>query len=165
MPGMGAKGAVLSSCLLLSLATGCMSYRISTQSTEMPGITIGLPDGKPDYVVVRVENPSDGFLFVDWGDVRLRGPDAFEIPAKVVPGTPLEYIHPNSAVEYHVHAVHQYRHPDSVGQRRNSLASSLAPDTRLNEYRRRSQVVDATNVLNTSPGVLQSSVCRGRPFS
>jgi len=29
----------------------------------------------------------------------------------------------------------------------------------------RSQVVDATNVLNTSPGVLQSSVCLGRPFS
>jgi len=29
----------------------------------------------------------------------------------------------------------------------------------------RSQAVDATNVLNTSPGVLQSSVCLGRPFS
>lgn len=116
------------------LATGCTAYRVKQQQTDLPGVTLGLPDGKPEYAVVRIENTTEKLLFIDWADARIRGPDRFEIPARVEPSSRLSYIHPGSMVEYHLYPVQHYRHPDTTGQRRSSLSKSLVPDHMFRKF-------------------------------
>lgn len=128
---------VLFGCWLLP---ACQSYGIVQLEQKSQRFQVELPSGKPKHLVVRVVNPGEGYLFIDWDNAHIRWPTGFECGVRVVPGDKLCMVYPGGSVEYHIYPAHYYLPADSSRDRRASLDGSLVPDELYRQYEDRYHV-------------------------
>ena len=107
------------------LLLGCQNYGIVQLGQKSQRFQVELPSGKPEHLVLRVLNPGDKHLFINWDNAHLRWPTGFETGVRVVPGDRLGMVYPGGQVEYHIYPAHYYLPPDSPRDRRASLDGSL----------------------------------------
>jgi hypothetical protein len=98
----------LVSCLALYLSGCATRYNLKSQKTSDISAHMVLPNGPPDRLVVRIDNPEDGWLHVRWDEARIVGITGFAVPAQLKPSNPLSSIPPHSSVEYHLFPDHSY---------------------------------------------------------
>ena len=118
------------SLVLISGLLGCATkYSLTLKSTDNFSGKVSLPDGAPDRLIVRVDNPENSWLHLRWGDAKIIGLTGFAVPVTTQPHNPLTALPPRSSVEYHLFPAHDYWPEGYYQNRRDGFAKLLVYDS------------------------------------
>ena len=115
--------------VLMGLLAGCAT-RYTLAPADMSGIqgAVDLPDGAADRLILRVDNPGEQWLHLDWSNATIVGLTGFAFPADLKPSDPLSSIPPKSSVEYQAFPGHNYKPRGYFQQRRSGVEQLLVFD-------------------------------------
>jgi len=124
---MVSQPGVIALAATSSLLFACARYELVDAKSSGARLSASIPAEDPDYMLLRVENPTAETLFLDWDSAHLRGPDGFETPLTVTPERALDFVYPAARVEYELRPAHFYNGQSASGQRRLMLSRYLVP--------------------------------------
>ena len=84
-------------------------------------------NSEAEFLVIRISNPSEQPMYVDWESAVVRWPNGFDSRLQMEPADPLSRVLPQGSVEYFARPLHYYVPEDAIRLRRSSLVKSLAP--------------------------------------
>jgi hypothetical protein len=114
----------------LCATVGCATrYSLTPIEQGTLPARIALPDGAADRLIVRLDNPGENWLSLNWEEARIVGLTGFAVPVRMKPSTPISSLPPRSSVEYHLFPAHYYQPEARYKQRRESVEFLLVYDT------------------------------------